>query len=381
MKKLFTIIILLISATALAQNVGIGETNPTESKLQIKATDSAALLIHNSFTSTNSKTALFYKNENNFSGSIATVKTAPGYYRMGMYTYGSGTASGLIERVSILDGGNVGIGNINPLAKLDVAGTVKISDGTQGADKVLTSDAAGNASWRSLGGQFGYKKCTQLAPLSGGNLAGNFVVPAGVTEIMVEVWGAGSGGTVFSTVKEGFGGVSGGYARTIQTVTPGQSCAYSIGQGSLSDNPSTAVSDGGNTTFNFTGTNITAFGGGGRSGSAFVPVSGIVKSGTGTVNNLFVLNGNTGDLATADYKQKSSTVFVEIRKFGSGGQTPAIEGAPIPKGGYQYLENGVTTFVLNENISVNTFPGSGGFSIFSGATAFAGNGMILIWYN
>lgn len=379
MKKLFTIIILLISATTLAQNIGIGETNPTESKLQIKATDSAALLIHNSSTSTNSKTALFYKNENNFSGSIATVKTAPGYYRMGMYTYGSGAASGLIERVSILDGGNVGIGNINPLAKLDVAGTVKISDGTQGADKVLTSDAAGNASWKSMGGQFGFKKCTQLAPLLGGTFTGNFVVPAGVTEIMVEVWGAGSGGTSFSTVKEGSGGVSGGYARTIQTVTPGQSCTYSIGIGSNPEFPSSAVADGGNTTFNFSGTYITAFGGGGRSANVSVP--GIVKSGTGTVNNLFVLNGNTGDLATVDYKQKSSTVFVEIRKFGSGGQTPAIEGAPIPKGGYQYLENGVVTFFVNDNSTVNTFPGSGGFSTNGGGQGAAGMGMILIWYN
>ena len=379
MKKLFTIIILLISATTLAQNIGIGETNPTESKLQIKATDSAALLIHNSSTSTNSKTALFYKNENNFSGSIATVKTAPGYYRMGMYTYGSGAASGLIERVSILDGGNVGIGNINPLAKLDVAGTVKISDGTQGADKVLTSDAAGNASWKSMGGQFGYKKCTQLAPLFGGTFTGNFVVPAGVTEIMVEVWGAGSGGTYSSTVNQGYGGVSGGYARTIQTVTPGQSCAYSVGIGSYPNDPSSAVANGGNTTFNFSSTNITAFGGGGRSANGFV--SGDVKSGTGTVNNLFVLNGNTGDLATADYKQKSSTVFVEIRKFGGGGQTPAIEGAPIPKGGYQYLENGVQTLQINDNTSVNTFPGSGGFSIYSGPSYPAGNGMILIWYN
>ena len=42
---------------------------------------------------------------------------------------------------------NFGIGNNNPTAKLDVAGNVKIADGTQGAGKVLTSDANGLATW------------------------------------------------------------------------------------------------------------------------------------------------------------------------------------------------------------------------------------------
>ena len=46
--------------------------------------------------------------------------------------------------------GNVGIGNTAPSAKLDVTGTIKIADGTQGAGKVLTSDASGLASWQSV---------------------------------------------------------------------------------------------------------------------------------------------------------------------------------------------------------------------------------------
>ncbi len=47
-------------------------------------------------------------------------------------------------------GGNVGIGTGTsaPAAKLDIAGTIKIADGTQGAGKILTSDAAGIASWQ-----------------------------------------------------------------------------------------------------------------------------------------------------------------------------------------------------------------------------------------
>jgi hypothetical protein len=52
--------------------------------------------------------------------------------------------------------GNVGIGETNPTAKLDVAGTVKITDGTQGVNKVLTSDVNGLASWQN-------SELTQLA--------------------------------------------------------------------------------------------------------------------------------------------------------------------------------------------------------------------------
>lgn len=47
------------------------------------------------------------------------------------------------------DGGNVGIGNPNPNAKLDILGNIKIADGTQGNGKVLMSDANGLASWQS----------------------------------------------------------------------------------------------------------------------------------------------------------------------------------------------------------------------------------------
>jgi hypothetical protein len=59
-------------------------------------------------------------------------------------------------KMTILGNGNVGIGTINPAAKLDVIGTVKITDGTQGVGKILTSDASGNATWLTpaAGGDF-----------------------------------------------------------------------------------------------------------------------------------------------------------------------------------------------------------------------------------
>lgn len=56
------------------------------------------------------------------------------------------------EMITVLNNGNVGIGNTTPSVKLDinngtVAGAIKITDGTQGEGKVLTSDANGLASW------------------------------------------------------------------------------------------------------------------------------------------------------------------------------------------------------------------------------------------
>ena len=52
--------------------------------------------------------------------------------------------------------GYVGIGTITPGAKLEVNGQVKITDGTQGVGKVLTSDANGFASWMAPGSSSSY---------------------------------------------------------------------------------------------------------------------------------------------------------------------------------------------------------------------------------
>jgi hypothetical protein len=49
----------------------------------------------------------------------------------------------------VSNSGNVGIGTIAPAAKLDVNGNIKITDGTQGVNKILTSDANGVAKWQS----------------------------------------------------------------------------------------------------------------------------------------------------------------------------------------------------------------------------------------
>ena len=53
-------------------------------------------------------------------------------------------------------GGNVGIGTTSPGAALEINGQIKITGGTPGASKVLTSDAAGLATWQAASAAMTY---------------------------------------------------------------------------------------------------------------------------------------------------------------------------------------------------------------------------------
>ncbi len=58
-----------------------------------------------------------------------------------------GAPSAELMRVSGTTG-RVGIGTATPTARLDIAGNIKITDGTQGPGKLLTSDSNGLATWQ-----------------------------------------------------------------------------------------------------------------------------------------------------------------------------------------------------------------------------------------
>ena len=55
-----------------------------------------------------------------------------------------GTSTG---RVVLGTTGNVGIGTMAPTAKLELVGQIKITGGSPGTGKVLTSDSTGLATW------------------------------------------------------------------------------------------------------------------------------------------------------------------------------------------------------------------------------------------
>jgi len=123
-------------------NVGIGTTSPA-AKLEVAdfpalTNDPVAIRISN----LRSPLDLFWELRAYDSGSGGP------FGRFSIF----GGISGGADRLVITTTGNVGIGTIDPGAKLEVAGQVKITEGGPGAGKVLTSDSTGLASWQTPSG-------------------------------------------------------------------------------------------------------------------------------------------------------------------------------------------------------------------------------------
>jgi hypothetical protein len=134
--------------------------------------------------------------------------------------------------------GNVGIGISSPTAKLDVSGNIKANNIqlTTGAaaNRVLTSDASGNASWQSAGGT--------LATLNSGS--GNGFVPLssgtwGFVAAPVAVYVASSSQRIVVTSSKQLGSSISGGANSLDlaigySTTSSQTPVTNVGAGSYS---------------------------------------------------------------------------------------------------------------------------------------------------
>ena len=107
-----------------AGNVGIGTISPLM-KLHVVKADSAVALLENTQTlNTNVSNALYFKTGNGllpYTGALKTIGEGTGAARLGLFTYASFGANGLLERLSIADNGNTGIGTTLPLMNLHVS--------------------------------------------------------------------------------------------------------------------------------------------------------------------------------------------------------------------------------------------------------------------
>jgi len=113
-------------------NVGIGTTNPITSLTL--GTGSSVISFQSSSTTLNS-------------GKIAVIKQIElgnGNGNLTFETYQGGSGGG--ERMRILNNGNVGIGTINPGAKLDVAGNIIVSGGVSNENDGVRVTNPGGAS-------------------------------------------------------------------------------------------------------------------------------------------------------------------------------------------------------------------------------------------
>ncbi|MCP9751454.1 complement C1q domain-containing protein [Ferruginibacter sp. HRS2-29] len=108
---------------AMAQNVGVGTTSPLIPLHVRAASDTGVMLVENSTTMADgTNTALYFKNGTYYSGAIKTFGTGVNTSRLAFFGYANNGKNLLKEYMSISDDGNVGINNIIPQRKLDVAG-------------------------------------------------------------------------------------------------------------------------------------------------------------------------------------------------------------------------------------------------------------------
>ncbi|MEK7641860.1 MAG: glycine-rich domain-containing protein [Patescibacteria group bacterium] len=171
---------------------------------------------------------------------------------------------------------------------LKVLGSVQIVDGTQGAGKVLTSDASGIASWEYVS-----SASSAAASAVSFSASGSGTVPANARFARITVVGGGGGG--YSSCNTGNGcvptiytGGDGGLAIKTIPVTPGAAVTVTVGAGGATGGgslPPGYMTPGGTTSVAITGqATVSASGGQGGSGATPGPNGADGSSTTGDFN-------------------------------------------------------------------------------------------------
>ena len=183
------------------------------------------------------------------------------------------------ELLRIEGDGRIGVNNAAPTATLDVAGTVKIADGSQGLGKVLTSDALGNATWQTAASGWG------LTGNAGTSTLTNFIGTTDNAALMFKVNNQVSG-AIDPILQNAYFGYSSGAANTTGNLNAG------VGYQALSANN--------------TGINNTAIGGRALSanttgsGNTAVGSSALLQNLAGIFNTAMGLNASRGNTSGSD---------------------------------------------------------------------------------
>jgi hypothetical protein len=130
--------------------VGIGTTTPYGlAKLEVNAASSLFRVFDFPLVTNSMVLAAEFTGKNNSGALVRFAGPTTRYMDLGQDATGNFTIRRNDLDAFLIDTftGNIGIGTPTPVAKLDILGTIKITDGTQGLGKILTSDANGNASW------------------------------------------------------------------------------------------------------------------------------------------------------------------------------------------------------------------------------------------
>lgn len=130
--------------TTLSDNIGIGTPSPS-TKLHLVSTSSNPVIFDGG-----SNLFISFAENGLYRGYFGSYTGNPEDIELGTYSGNLGAVhltTNNTPKLTVINNGNVGIGTPSPTEKLDIAGKIKITDGTEGMGKVLVSDAVGVASW------------------------------------------------------------------------------------------------------------------------------------------------------------------------------------------------------------------------------------------
>jgi hypothetical protein len=248
---------------------------------------------------------------------------------------------------------NVGIGTTTPKEALDIigniniTGTIKVNETDGTANQVLMKNSAGTLVWGDMREFKNFETFTTN---------GNWTVPAGVSKIMLEAWGAGGGGSGY-----GAGG-GGGYICAVFTVTPGQTINRTIGAAGFGSFTNSG-SAGGATSFTVASLVYSALGGGGSTHNVGTNTTTIAASGgfsapAGSVN-FFGIYGETGGLSNVQFLQAGASLFYQQLAGGAGGNAGNANNTG-GAGGYLMLDMAGPTILRAAFSVAGKLPGGGG---------------------
>ena len=153
-----------------AGNVGIGTNNPGL-KFEVLHNDADGGIILNHANAGNAKSEIRFSQNG-----VERWAIGNDFDRLGQQNFYIWDNDNAKPRFFIDPTGKVGIGNFTPAAppsaQLEVAGAVKIVDGTQAAGRVLTSDVNGLASWQPAGAGSGWTLTGNAGTVDGTNFIG-----------------------------------------------------------------------------------------------------------------------------------------------------------------------------------------------------------------